>query len=133
MSEIYQWYHIVCFSQKMISAKTWYETHNQKLMINIEVFKTQCYNLESFKYQVLIFIYHTNFQKFINTKSLIFIYVCQTLKLFKYHFYIDYLWKMASIATNVLSLFSKRSQSEKLTIKMRIAKFFIIYKIYQYI
>ena len=34
-----QWHPIAFYLQKMISAKTWYETHNGKLLAIIEAFK----------------------------------------------------------------------------------------------
>ena len=34
-----QWYLIAFYSQKMIPAKTWYKTHNDKLLTIVEAFK----------------------------------------------------------------------------------------------
>ena len=56
----------------MISAKTWYETHNGKLLVIIEVFKTWKQYLESCKYEVLMLTDYNNLQYFMDTKSLSF-------------------------------------------------------------
>lgn len=46
-SEIGQWHSVAFFSQKIIPAKTWYKTHNQKLLAIIEAFKTLASLLKS--------------------------------------------------------------------------------------
>ena len=35
-----QWHLVACFSKKMILAKTWYKTHDSKLLAIVEAFKT---------------------------------------------------------------------------------------------
>ena len=35
-----QWHPVAFFLRKMIPAKTWYETHNGKLLAIVEAFKT---------------------------------------------------------------------------------------------
>ena len=38
-----QWYLVVFFSKKMISAKTQYETHDGELLAIVKALKTKCY------------------------------------------------------------------------------------------
>ncbi len=66
-----RWHPIVFFSRKMSPAKTWYETHNTELLVIVEVFKTWRHYLEGYKYEVFVLKYHNNFQRFMDTKSLI--------------------------------------------------------------
>lgn len=69
-SEFGQWHQIAFFSEKMIPAETWYQTHNGELFAIIKAFKTCKYNLESCKYKVFILINHNNLHQVINIKSL---------------------------------------------------------------
>ena len=39
-NDLGQWYIMVFFSRKMILAKTWYKTYNNKLLAIIRAFKT---------------------------------------------------------------------------------------------
>ena len=55
-SEIDQWHLIAFFSQKMISAETWYKTHNQELLAIVEAFKTWRHYLEGCKYKILVLL-----------------------------------------------------------------------------
>ncbi len=71
-SEIGQWHMIAFFSQKMISIETWYKTHNHEFLAIIEAFKTWCYYLKGYKYEVLVLTDHNNLRQFIDTKSLSF-------------------------------------------------------------
>lgn len=54
----------------MILAKTWYETHNSKILAIIEAFETWRYYLEGYKHEILIFTDYNNLCHFIDTKSL---------------------------------------------------------------
>ena len=38
-----QWHLVAFFFRKMISAKTWYKTHNSELLAIVEAFKTWCH------------------------------------------------------------------------------------------
>ena len=65
-----QWHPVAFFSRKMISAKTWYETHDNKLLAIVEAFKTWRYYLERCKHEVFVLIDHNNLQYFIDIKNL---------------------------------------------------------------
>ena len=69
-TDLSQWHLIAFFSRKIISAETWYETHNGEFLAIIEAFKTWRHYLESCQHEVLILIDHNNLRRFINTKSL---------------------------------------------------------------
>ena len=56
----------------MILAETQYETHNGKLLVIVEVFKTWRPYLEGYKHEVFVFINHNNLRRFMDTKSLSF-------------------------------------------------------------
>ena len=58
------------YSQKMISAKTRYETHDDDLLAIVKTFKTWQYYLEGCKHEVLMLTNHNNLCRFIETKSL---------------------------------------------------------------
>ena len=45
----------------MISAKTWYETHNGELLAIVKIFKTWKHYLKGYKYKVLILTDYNNF------------------------------------------------------------------------
>ena len=64
-----QWHPIVFFSKKMIPAKTWYKTHNSKLLAIVKVFKIWRHYLESCKHKVLVFTNHNNFCRFMDIKA----------------------------------------------------------------
>ena len=65
-----QWHLVAFYSQKMILAKTWYKTHNSKLLAIVEAFKIWKYYLKSCKHKVFVLINHNNLCRFMNTKSL---------------------------------------------------------------
>lgn len=48
-------YHFLFF-KKMFFVKTWYKTHDLKLLAIFKVFKTCRYYLKGFKFKVFIFI-----------------------------------------------------------------------------
>lgn len=52
-SKIGQWHLIAFFSQKMILAKTFYKTYNQKLLAIIEALKNWRHYLKSYKYVLI--------------------------------------------------------------------------------
>ena len=56
----------------MISAETYYKTHNQELLAIVEAFKTWRYHLEGCKYEVFVLTDHNNFYQFMDTKRLSF-------------------------------------------------------------
>lgn len=54
----------------MISTKTWYKTHNSKLLAIVKTFKTWRHYLEDCKYEILILTDYKNLNQFMNTKNL---------------------------------------------------------------
>ena len=40
LDNLSRWHLVAFFSRKMISAKTWYETHNNELLAIVEAFQT---------------------------------------------------------------------------------------------
>ena len=64
------WYSIAFYSQKMIPAKTRYETHDRELLAIVEAFKTWRHYLEGCKHKVLVLTNHNNLRRFMDTKSL---------------------------------------------------------------
>ncbi len=60
LNDLDQWHPVIFFSQKMISAKTWYEIHNGKLLFIINVFKTWKHYLKGYKYEVFVLTDYNN-------------------------------------------------------------------------
>ncbi len=81
---------MVFFSRKMIPAKTWYETHDGKLLTIVKLFKTWRHYLEGWKYEVLVLTDQNNLQRFMDIKNLSSRQVRCAQELSKYHFWIDY-------------------------------------------
>lgn len=52
----------------MIPAETQYKTHDDKLLVIVETFKSWKHYLEGYKYEVLILIDYNDLQRFIDTK-----------------------------------------------------------------
>ena len=69
-NDLGQWHPVAYFSRKMIPAKTWYETHDSKLLAIVEVFKIWRHHLKGCKHEVFIFTDHNNLRQFMDTKSL---------------------------------------------------------------
>ena len=65
-----QWHPVAYYSQKMILAKTRYETHNTKLLAIVKVFKNWRHYLEGCQYEVLVLTDYNNLRRLIDTKSL---------------------------------------------------------------
>ncbi len=93
---------MVFFIRKMILAKTWYETHNSKLLVIVKAFKTWSNYLEGFNHKVLILIDNNNLQHFMNIKNLSSKRVCWDQELSRYHFWIDCYQGKANKAANAL-------------------------------
>ena len=55
-----QWHLIVYFLKKMISAKTWYKTHNDELLAIIKAYKTWHHYLKGYKHKVFILTDYIN-------------------------------------------------------------------------
>ena len=70
MSDFNQWYLVTYFYRKMISAKTWYKTHNGELLAIVEAFKTCWHYLKSYKHKDFVLTDYNNLCCFINMKSL---------------------------------------------------------------
>ncbi len=116
-SEIGHCHSIAFFSQKMISAETWYKTHNQELLAIVKAFKTWRHYLEGCKYEVLVLTDHNNLYQFMDTKSLSSRQVRWAQELSRYHFRIDYCQGKANVAADALSCFPQRSQAEEKTLR----------------
>ena len=65
-----KWNPVAYFSQKMISAKTRYETHDGELLAIVETFKTWWHYLKGCKHEVLVFTDHNNLCCFMDIKNL---------------------------------------------------------------
>ena len=65
-----QWYLVAYFFWKIISAETWYKTHNEGLFAIVELFKSWKQYLKDCNYEVLVLTNHNNFRQFMDTKSL---------------------------------------------------------------
>ena len=97
-----QWHPIAFFSRKIILAKTWYKTYNDKLLAIVKIFKIWQYYLEDCKHEVFILTDHNNVCCFMDTKYLSFRQVCWTKELSCYHFYINYWQNKANRAADIL-------------------------------
>ncbi len=101
----------------MISAETWYETHNQKLLAIVEAFKTWRHYLEGCKYEVFVLTDHDNICQFMVTKSLSSCQVRRAQELSRYYFRIDYCQGKANATADALSRFPQRSQAKEETLR----------------
>ena len=108
----------------MISAETWYKTHDGKLLAIVEAFKTWRHYLEGCKHEILIFIDHNNLRCFMNIKSLSSRQVCWAQKLSQYHFWIDYCQGKANAAVDALSRFLQKSQDQEKKLQAENGKIF---------
>ena len=81
-----RWHPIAFYSQKMVPAKTRYQTHDDELLAIVEAFKTWRHNLEDCKHEVLVLTNHNNIHHFMDTKSLSFRQVRRAQELFRYYF-----------------------------------------------
>ena len=111
-----QWHPVAYFSWKMISAETWYKTHDGELLAIVEAFKTWRYYLKGCKYEVLVLTNHNNLRQFMDTKSLSFRQVRWAKELSRYHFRIDYRQSKANAAADALSRFPQRSSHKEETL-----------------
>ena len=107
---------MVFFSQKMILAKTRYETHNSELLAIIETFRTWKHYLERSQHEVLVLTDHNNLHWFIEMKSLSSRQVCWAQELFCYYFQIHYCQGKANEATDALSRYSQQNAKEEKTL-----------------
>ena len=112
-TETGQWHPVAYYLQKMILAKTRYETHDAKLLPIVEAFKNWRHYLESCQYKVLVLIDHNNLRRFMDTKSLSSRQVRWAQKLSRYHFRIDYCQNRANKAIDTLSPYPQWSQNEE--------------------
>ena len=108
-----QWHPLVYFLRKMILAKTRYKTNNNELLAIVGAFKTWRHYLEGCKHEVLVFINHNNFRRFMDTKCLSFRQVRWAQELSRYLFRIDYCQGKANGAANALSCFFQQDDKEK--------------------
>ena len=112
-TDLGQYHPVAFFSKKMIPAKTWYKTHNIKLLAIVEILKTWHHYLEGCKHEILVLTDHNNLRRFIDIKSLSFNQVHWSQELSQYHFRINYGKGKANGAANALSRFSQRSLDEE--------------------
>ena len=70
LDDLGRWHPVAYYSQKMISAKTWYKTHNGKLLTIVKAFKTWQYYLEGCKHKIVNLTNHNNLWQFMDTKNL---------------------------------------------------------------
>ena len=106
----------------MISAETWYETHNGELLAIVKVFKIWRYYLEGCKYKVLVLTDHNNLCHFMDTKSLSSRQVCWAQELSCYHFRIDYWQGKANRAADTLSQYPQQNAKEEATFRAKNTK-----------
>ena len=85
-NDLGQWYLMALFLQKMIPAKSRYETYDCELLAIFETFKTWKHYLKRPQYEVLILTEHNNLRRFIDTKSLSSSQVCWAKELSRYYF-----------------------------------------------
>ena len=97
--------------RKMISTKQNYETHNQKLLIIVQVFKIWKHYLKNNSKTIEIWSNHNNFRKFMKQKKLNFKQIRWALTLIVYNFEIFY-WFNKINSTNESS---KRFDYEKIS------------------
>ena len=65
-----EWHSVAFWSRKMISSESRYETHNQKLLVIVMMFKHWCHYLKG-SYQIIeILTDHNNLQEFMKVKEL---------------------------------------------------------------
>ena len=112
-SETGQWHPVAYYSQKIILAKTRYETHNAELLAIVEAFKNWRHYLEGCQYKVLVLTDHNNLRRFMNTKSLSSRQVCLAQKLSCNYFRINYRQGKANGAAYALFCYLQRSQGEE--------------------
>ena len=84
------WCSMTFMSRKMISTKQNYETHDQKLLIIVQVFKVWKHYLKSSFETIEVWSNHNNLRKFMKQKKLNFKQVRWTLTLIVYDFEIFY-------------------------------------------
>ena len=59
-NDLSRWHPVAYFLRKMIPAKTWYKTYNNKLLAIVEAFKIWRHYLKSCKHEVLVLTDHNN-------------------------------------------------------------------------
>ena len=74
----------------MILAKTWYKTHNGKLLVIVKVSKICKHYLGGYEYKIFVFTKYNSLQQYMDTKSLSFCQVYWGKKFFCNDFQIDY-------------------------------------------
>ena len=108
-----RWHPVAHYSRKMISAKTWYKTHDGELLAIVEAPKTWRNYLDGCKHEVLILTNHNNPCRFMETKSVSSRQVWWAQELSQYHFRIDYCQGKVNGAVDTLSRFLQRSDDEE--------------------
>ena len=85
-----QWHLIAYYLHKIIPIKTWYKTHDKKLLAIVKLLQTWQHYLKGCKHKVIVLTNNNNFYHFMNTKNLSFRQVRWAQKLCTYHFQINY-------------------------------------------
>ena len=98
-----RWHPVAFFLRKIIPAETRYGTHDDELLVIVEVFKTWRYYLEGSQHEVLVLTDHNKLRRFMKTKSLSSRQVRRAQKLSCYHFQINYRQGKAKGAADALS------------------------------
>ena len=101
-----RWHLVAFFSQKMIPAKTRYETHNGELLAIVKAFKIWRHYLESSRHELLMLTNYNNLQQFMDTNNLNSKQVRWAQELSCYHFQIDYCQSKANGAADTLFQYS---------------------------
>ena len=111
-SETGQWYLVAYYSQKMISAKMCYKTHDTEWLAIIEAFKNWRHYLEDYQYNILVLTDHNNLRRFMDTKSLSSRQVSRDQELSRYYFRINHRQGKANRAADSLFGYSQQCQDK---------------------
>ena len=104
-----KWHFIVFHSRKMIFAETRYETHDQKLLMIIMIFKQWKHYLKNNRHFIIILINHNNLHYFMIMTSLNRYQIKWTLTFVEYDFKIKYHMKNINSANNSSRRFDYKS------------------------
>ena len=97
-----QWHLVAFFFKKIIPTEIWYETHDNKLLAIVEVFKIWRHYLKGCKHKVLVLTDYNNRRHFMDTKNLSFNQVHWAQEISRYHFRINYWQGKANRAADAL-------------------------------
>ena len=95
------WHSVIFAFKKLILVEMNYEIHDKKLLTIVHAFKIWRHYFFEFQHDVLILIEHRNLNRFMTTISLSQRQIWWALKLFKYHFKINYRSKTKNSANEL--------------------------------